>query len=332
MRRLLRTLDPFLRLTRVTGAFAAVANAWFVVLWTRGVPEERRSALGREAMLAGSAELWLELLGSAIAALGLYAFGAGLNDILDWRRDRQFRPDRPLPSGQVTLAGAVLLVSATLIAAVLGSTVFGTRGVMVTLVVTGAILWFNATAKFIPAIGIIVLGLIYAGHMLVPNPHLRFLWPVWLVMTHTLILAGITHAMSRKVPALSRRAIAAAVLAWMFWSGILALASWRRNGDEFLWPEWVGPWTPVFPGVLVVLFLVYGAGKIARHGRTPRAAEKLWRYGSLWLQFYACAWLAGAGLFTELAIMAAWTLAGLVAVTFAREAYSLAERPVAYRW
>ncbi len=30
-------------------------------------------------------------------------------------------------------------------------------------------------------------------------------------------------------------------------------------------------------------------------GAGPRAAEKVSRYGSLWLALYACAWLLGAG-------------------------------------
>lgn len=332
MRRVLRAMEPFLRLTRVTGAFAAVANVWFVVLWTRAIPDERAFAAARFGSAAGSHPLWLELLGSAVAALGLYAFGTGLNDVLDWRRDRHFRPDRPLPAGQVSLARATSLIACTLIAAVLGSTVFGITGVLVTLGVTACILWFNAAAKFIPAIGFVVLGVIYAGHMLVPNPHLRFLWPAWLVMTHTLVLAGVTHAMSRKVPALSRRALAAAILAWVCWTALLAYGAWVRGEGQGLWPDALPNHAPIFPALLVALFLAYAARKIAIHGRTPRTADKLWRYGSLWLQFYACAWLGAAGLVPELAIMGAWTLAGLLAVTLAREAFGLLERPLGYRW
>ncbi len=56
-----------------------------------------------------------------------------------------------------------------------------------------------------------LLGLIYAGHMVVPNLHIAFVWPVWLVMTHSLVVGGLTHVIARKVPAVSRRAAFAAV-------------------------------------------------------------------------------------------------------------------------
>ena len=35
MREVVLRIAPVLRLTRVSGAFAAVGNVWFVVLWTR---------------------------------------------------------------------------------------------------------------------------------------------------------------------------------------------------------------------------------------------------------------------------------------------------------
>ena len=41
MRRLLQSIAPFLHLTRVTTAFAAVSNVWLIVLWTRFHEDER---------------------------------------------------------------------------------------------------------------------------------------------------------------------------------------------------------------------------------------------------------------------------------------------------
>src|SRR5204863_6365650 len=71
---LLDRISPILRLTRVTTAFAVVANSWFVVLWTRAHPEETAGP----DLSAGP--LWLQLGGATANALGLFGFGMCLND------------------------------------------------------------------------------------------------------------------------------------------------------------------------------------------------------------------------------------------------------------
>ncbi|QKK08773.1 MAG: UbiA family prenyltransferase [Planctomycetota bacterium] len=194
MERFLGRISPILYLTRVTTAFAAVANVWFVILWSSRVAEEAPTPH------LDDKPMWALLLGGAASALGLYSYGTCLNDLLDVRRDRALRPERPLASGQLSIETAAVTVALTLIIAVLGATVFGTASVLLTLALAFGILFFNTAARFVPAVGLVVLGLLYAGHILVPNPGLRFMWPVWLVMTHALIVAAATHVLARKVP------------------------------------------------------------------------------------------------------------------------------------
>jgi hypothetical protein len=332
MRRLLLRLAPVMHLTRVSSAFAAVANVWLVILWTRGLANERGTVALREE------PLWLLLTGGTVAALGLFAFGASLNDILDLRRDRALRPDRPLPSGRINLDLAVPLVAGTLIAATLGATVFGTAAVVLTLAVAAAVLAFNALGKFIPAIGMVLLGLIYAGHMALPNVRLVFVWPVWLVMTHALVLAGLTHTLARKVPPLSRRAIATAVVGWLFWSGVIFAIGWHNSTwsaegrmPGTIWPDWARPMSAVIPGLLAAGFVVLVWRKVSLVGRGPRAAEKIGRYGALWLALYACGWLLGQGLYEGAAIMGGLTVAGFLGMTVLREVYHAMEQPTGYR-
>lgn len=332
MRWWLLRMAPVLHLTRVSSAFAAVANVWLVILWTRGLAAERGTLAIRET------PLWLLLGGGTVAALGLFAFGASLNDILDLRRDRALRPDRPLPSGRLNIDVAVLLVAGTLIAATLGATVFGTAAVVLTLAVAAAVLAFNVLGKFIPGIGLVLLGLIYAGHMALPNVRLVFVWPVWLVMTHALVLAALTHTLARKVPPLSRRAVGAAVVGWLFWSGVIFAIGWHNSTwtadgriPGTIWPLWADPLTAVIPGLLAVGFVVLVWRKVSLVGRGPRAAEKIGRYGALWLALYACGWLIGQGLFEEAAILGALTVAGFLGMTVLREVYQAMEQPTGYR-
>ncbi len=325
MPRVLDRLAPVLRLTRVTTAFAAVANVWFVILWTRGYAYE---------MLAAPAPLqdkplWALLGAGAANAVGLFAYGAALNDVMDLHRDRAMRLDRPIGEGQLAPEAVVLAVAGSLIVSVLGATVFGTTCVVLTLLVALAILVFNVLGKFVPAIGMVLLGLIYTGHMLAPNVELRFLVPVWLVMTHALVLGGLTHRLSRKSPRISRRAVVFAAAGWV---GVTAGLIWlgvQRGGG--VWPAWVEPTAWIWPMILVGVFAALAVRRVSQLGAGPRAAEKIWRYGALWIALYACAWLFGVGEMKATMVMGALAALGFIGMTVLRELYALAEHPVGYR-
>lgn len=332
MRRLLLTLSPALRLTRVSTAFAAVANVWFIILWTRaaGTHEPGVRALNLYPE-------WLLLVGGALNAIGLFGFATTLNDVLDHRRDQALHPDRPIPSGRVSLDAAITLVVGTLGAAILGATLLGMPAVVLTVVIAGAVFLFNAAGKFVPGFGLLLLGLVYAGQMVIPNLNLRFVWPVWLVMTHALAVAGIRHVVSGRPPALSVRALVFALTGWAFWSAVMFGAGAMRSGAtrvgiwRALWPEWVSWKAAVGPGILVLLFLGWTWAKVRTLGRGPRAGDKVARYGALWLALYSCAWLFGQGYRSEAAILGVLAGAGLLGMTVMREAYALIEHPVSYR-
>lgn len=327
MRKTLIRLAPIFHLTRVTTAFAAVANVWFVILWTR-------ASGTHEGVPPGWIDhpLWLSLLAGAINAAGLSSYGAALNDVLDYRRDRALNPRRPLPAGAMSLEWAVALVVVTFMTAVVGASVLGMESVLLTVLIAAAILFFNAAGKYVPAVGLVLLGLIYAGHMVVPNLHLVFVWPIWLVMSHSLVVGGLSHVIGRKVPRLSRRALLFALAGWAFWSMVMLVTGWQRaRGRGGLWPDWVNPWTIVGPLSLVVAFAVTVYRKVGHSGKGARAGEKIARYGSLWLALYACAWLIGQGYKTESLIMGVLTASGFIGMTVLRELYSLLEQPVGYR-
>lgn len=326
MRRLLLRISPALHLTRVTTAFAAVANVWFVILWTHAARPVEPATSAFDMV-----PLWALLAGGAVNALGLFAFATALNDVLDFRRDRVTHPDRPLPSGRVSLDHAIMLIVCTLGAAVLGATVLGIASVLLTLLIAGAILFFNAAGKYIPGVGLIILGLIYAGQMVIPNLNLVFVWPVWLVMTHALLVGAASHVAGRKSPALSARAIAFATSGWAFWSAVILWFGMRRNGAGGVWPGWVHASAAIGPALLIVLFVALSWRRLLLLGRGARVAEKIARYGALWLAFYACAWMLGQGYSGEAWILIALTTAGFLGMTVLREIYVMLEHPMGYR-
>jgi len=320
-----------LRLTRVSTAFAAIADLWFVILWSRSAPGETPPASLMDTPLP------LLLAGGALAAAGLYAFGTCLNDLFDLHRDLQLRPGRPLAGEHMPLDTAIISTAVTLIAAVLGAATFGTVGVVVTLGLLLAVLVFNTTGKFIPGIGLVLLSLIYAGHMFVPNVRLHFIWPVWVVMTHASVVGGLSHVLGRKTPPLTRRALGFAITGWVLASVTLfLLASSGRGlegGREFdglrLSAHGVGG--PIAVAVLALLYGVVVVRRTRSIGRGPRLGEKIQRYGSIWLSLYACAWLFGAGLITQGLIMVALAAAGIIGMVVMRELYALVREPVGYR-
>ena len=84
---------PILRLCRVANVFTALADI-----------------LAGYAVVQGTLHWAPELILLALASAGLYTGGIVLNDRLDLDRDRRERPERPLPSGQVSLRAAHLLI------------------------------------------------------------------------------------------------------------------------------------------------------------------------------------------------------------------------------
>lgn len=325
VRRSILKLAGVLKLTRITTGFGAVANLWFVILWTRSNPGEDGHASLTEK------NLFLLLGGGLLTGIGLYAFGATINDLLDVHRDRAMNPARPIIAGSTSIELAVCSVAGALMIAVLGSTVFGTAAVLATLVLAMAVLMFNALGRFVPGIGMVLLSVIYAGHMLLPNMSMRFLVPAWLIMTHAIVVTGLAHHLGRKSPPISRRAAVFAVIGWVVCSLMLLALMWTRREEGMLWPSFVPVSAVLYPAGLAVLFAVLVARRSRSIGTGPRLGEKIARYGAMWPALYATGWLVGTGLWS-----AAWWMLGLTAVGFIvmsvlREIYALAEHPAGYR-
>jgi hypothetical protein len=325
MRKTLIKLAPMLKLTRVTTAFGAVANLWFIILWSRFNEEELGIAVKNES-------LTLLLGGGLIAGVGLYSFGTSLNDLLDIHRDRALgKPGSPIVDGSASIELAVCLVAAALMLAVLGAIIFGSGAILVTLMLACAILIFNVLGKFVPGIGMVLLSVIYAGHMLIPDLWVRFLLPVWLVMTHAMVVAGLAQHLGRRSPPISKRAIIFALVGWTMCTLFLLTLAWSRKGDEGLWPDFVPATAGLYPLGFILIFAMMIWRRYKKVGTGPILGEKISRYGAIWPALYACGWLAGAGLWTACIIMTSLTIVGFVVMTILRELYSLIEHPVGYR-
>src|SRR5688572_18913735 len=196
MRRTVLRIVTAIQLTRLTMAFGAVSDVWFVILLTK---YDESSAL-YSYLPVHDMSLAVALLAGLIVALGLFAYGASLNDVLDVRHDTAFSPDRPIPAGRIRVGQAIVVTVGALLVAMLGGVSLGKESAGVTLLTATGILFYNAAGKFIPAAGITTVGLIHAAHMLIPNHQLQFTLPVWLVMTHAMVIAALVHHLEQKRP------------------------------------------------------------------------------------------------------------------------------------
>lgn len=320
MRRTILRLITAVQLTRLTMAFGAVSDVWFIILLTKADADYIHVPVY-------SMSLAVALIAGAVVAVGLFAYGASLNDILDVRHDTAFSPDRPIPAGRIRLGQAIVVTVGALIVATLGAIALGERAVGITLVTATGILFYNAAGKFIPAVGVVTIGLIHASHMFIPNAELTFTLPVWLVMTHAMVIAIGVHILENKRPRLTKQAYVAIILGWLTWSAIVLGAGAFRDG---LWPEEAWLAGLIFPLAAVIGFGVVAWWKIT--GVSGRAsAEKLKRYGAMWQSLYGASWLLCLGLTTQAAWIGLFALAGFTAMTLIKEIMGQTGRPVTYR-
>src|SRR5262245_39454319 len=150
VQRLILRIITAIQLTRLTMAFGAVADVWFVILITRSHGEYNYLPV------YGMNLSWA-LLAGATVAIGLFAYGASLNDVLDARHDETFSPERPIPAGRIRLGQAIVVTVGALIVAMLGGIQMGIGAAAMTLMTATGILFYNAAGKFIPAIGLITV-------------------------------------------------------------------------------------------------------------------------------------------------------------------------------
>lgn len=326
-----RLLDAF-QLTRLSLAFGAVSELWLVTLITRADP--RYVHLNVYGM-----ELGWALVATGLVAVGLFAFAASLNDLLDVRHDRRFSPERPLAAGRIRASSAAVLSFGALMLAVMSASTLGEAALIVTVVVAAAILFYDAVAKHIPSAGIVTVGLVHAAHMLIPNYSLMFTLPIWLSMSHAVAIAASVHRFEKKRPYFGPKQILGVTAGWLFWSALLiGIGVYASEGGDF-WPQvmvdgqvtTVGPKGLLWPVIAIAGFLVVVRMKVAGAGGGPAAAEKLRRYGAMWQAVYAAAWLMCIGLHTAALGMAIVAVAGLLVMTIIKEVAGISGRPIGWR-
>jgi 4-hydroxybenzoate polyprenyltransferase len=226
-------MNAFARLVRLPALPTALADVCLGALAMGALPEK-----------------WLGFLVLLLGSSCLYLSGMALNDWFDQEDDRRSRPDRPIPSGEVSSRNALLIGLGLMAAGVALASL--AAGPVLAVLLAGAILLYDSGAKLTPA-GPLAMGACRYLHVLLacslagdpwrqPGPHLA--------LTVGLYITGVTWFARSEEKQSSRGQLGMAALVLLA-SLALALAApvYRPDGTA----------SPLFPYVLVALGFWVGA-------------------------------------------------------------------------
>lgn len=255
-------MTAYLKLIRLPNVFTALADI----------------AAGSLIMRAASgATVWEPTAWLAGASAGLYLAGMALNDVADREEDARVRPNRPIPSGAVSLRGAVLCGVALMAGGVLAAMAAGSVSIYFALFLVVTILLYDFAAKHVEVLGPVTLGLcrffnMQMGMSYDPNFAPWLANPEqWRIVYAPALAVGIYAAGLTAFSAQEEtgRRLRSIVIGWLFAGGALALAGLTA-------PRlWV--WLPL--GLLAAV-LIWRTVVLARDG-TPVAARNLVKTGVL---------------------------------------------------
>src|SRR5690606_20787053 len=104
-------------------------------------------------------ETLVDLIVLMLASVFLYAGGVVLNDVFDLKIDKVERPERPIPSGVVSLKTASLFGGSLLVLGIVLSFLCHFYAGLASLGLAGAIVLYDALAKHHVIFGPLIMGL-----------------------------------------------------------------------------------------------------------------------------------------------------------------------------
>jgi hypothetical protein len=149
--------------------------------------------------------LWLSLYWLILSTIGLYGGGVVFNDVFDAALDRVERPERPIPSGLISVTEAAWLGSVLLIAGVVAAFMFSSLSGAIAIAIAAAALVYDKWGKHQNVLGPLNMGLCRGLNLLLGMSllsetiaHVDFLtivpiFPVLYIAAITMISRGEVH-------------------------------------------------------------------------------------------------------------------------------------------
>lgn len=286
-------IKPYLQLVRLPNLFTAAADPLAGWLLVRGSLDEPRH--------------WLPLVAASVA---IYAGGIVLNDVFDREIDLRERPNRPLPSGQVSWAVAALFATLALLLGLGLAAASGSRtSLLVALGLVACVVGYDLRLKR-TVLGPQVMGACRGLSFLLGMSHAPDLGgPTgWLVAASLLVfVAGVTWISRSEVETgQTRGLVAGLILQNLAFAGLLTVAF--RVSD---WPSASLGWGEVL--LIAVAIIVNRAGLDAYRRPIPQTFQRAVKTGVLSLVWLDVAVVAAArGPAQALIVAALWVPAFLV--------------------
>lgn len=292
----MKTLQAILRLIRLPLLFTAMADASVVVLLTRGFD-------------------WSALLAVWTAAAGLYIFGMAGNDCFDIQRDRAALQAghagrvSPLAASQLSLPLAVAVTLGGAGLALAMARLSPAINPWMTLAALALALLYNSGVKFVPPIGLVLLGAVRAANaaqgLTGGAEHSFWLVPA-VIGLHVTFVSSFAYAWEAKQPLLGKRniaillAVCALVLADLVMTG-------HRHAVHF-WPTSQGLWMVAlaWSAFLAVMILIH------RRAPRPQRGPLLILTGLSWLIILDWSFVLAAGFYRAGVIFAVLLAAVLI--------------------
>ncbi len=300
----MRSILAVFQIMRVALALTAVADVWTLMFLK--IP-------GYSAVRDPVAEFAL----AALASFFLYTFGMTLNDLLDSRRDRLFAPWRPIPSGRLSVPAVIVLSLVLMLLGLFSATLLSwfeplhfPVALMLAMVISLMIVFYNATGKYLGYIGFIALGLIRAVNCLIGRPDAGFLILSLFLFTHIAVATAVSYRLESKRPRLRITGIwkllASVALIDAFAMLIMLLRGSITRGALI---------DAIGPAVVAVVYFSWVLRQIFNHHEAPRKrGERIMLVGLFTLFAYDASLLAANGAFRGMGIILA--LAGLSYMAF----------------
>jgi heme O synthase-like polyprenyltransferase len=211
------SLKPYLQLTRPANLVTAVAD----ILAGLTIAE---------FTFANYTPIYL-----VVSTLCLYGGGVVLNDVFDAKLDAVERPERPIPSGRVSLRSATLLGISLLVIGVLSAAFLSELSGGVALVVALLTLLYNRFAKHSAFFGPLVMGMCRGGNLILGITIVPASLEKWgfIAIVPVLYIAAITLISQDEVHGGKKRTLYIASLFYflVLFAQILIAA---QNGDLYL--------------------------------------------------------------------------------------------------
>lgn len=294
-------LRGYLQLCRPANLPTAAADIVAGAAISGGISALLAGALPQGHLFAG----FLALLASSVL---LYAGGVVLNDVFDLKTDRRERPERPIPSGLISVGRASVFGTALVGLGVAMAFLAGQQSGGIALFLASGILLYDGLAKKNAFFGPLVMGTcrglnLWLGMSLVPFSDAPVY--VWIPVIYIFAITAVSRS---EVSGGGKVSILWAILLYALAIFSVGVITWLQEGH--FWQ--------MLPFLILFAVLVYSPLLRAHREQTPGAIRQAVKAGVLGLIVMDAAWVAGfAQAFIAILVLLLWPLSGLLAKKFA---------------